>query len=466
MRYLQSALAALFITVFALDATALDLPVKSIGGKEYYYYTVGRRETVYGVSRRLGLSREDIVRHNPAAADGLRQGTVLYFPVEEFGQAEEITGADNSGDALQPDGNPGADGYPGAGITMHDGSVLIALPMGMPGEQTGRQRQYVDFYRGALIAADTLARRSVTMTIHAENTSAGDSLPATPPAVAILAPGADATEMLAAGTYVFSPFDTRDTAYLHCPTAVQPNIPAAAMYAKAADALISRFGQSTPVLLTNTGGRNEKSAFTDTLKTRLLQAGRQWLQIDYDGSLSRQNLEGIAPDSSYVFVPSSGSLAEFNKFAHVIANLQAADRAVDPDSLSRRIDIFGYPDWLAFRGESELLLHQMEATIFSRFLDNPSSFRERNLREAFSQWYGAPMGETIPSQGILGYDLANYVIRAINAGDGTFDPAIFPAYTGIQSAFRFKQIPGGGWVNTALYIISFDPSGNVSGIIL
>ena len=65
-------------------AEALDLPVKVVKGTEVYYYKVNNNESVYGISKKLGIPREDIVRHNPSVADGVKRGMMLYFPVAEY----------------------------------------------------------------------------------------------------------------------------------------------------------------------------------------------------------------------------------------------------------------------------------------------------------------------------------------------------------------------------------------------
>ena len=60
----------------ALSATvslsALDLPVRNVNGTDYYYYEVKPKESIYSITRKLGVSREDIVRCNPAVVDGVR----------------------------------------------------------------------------------------------------------------------------------------------------------------------------------------------------------------------------------------------------------------------------------------------------------------------------------------------------------------------------------------------------------
>ena len=53
-------------------AMALDLPVKTINGKDYYYYAVKRGDTVLSIARAIGVTRDDIVRYSPSAWDLLR----------------------------------------------------------------------------------------------------------------------------------------------------------------------------------------------------------------------------------------------------------------------------------------------------------------------------------------------------------------------------------------------------------
>ncbi len=70
----------------------MDLPVKTVNGKQYYYYRIQPKETIYSLTNKLGINRGDIVKYNPSAADGLRAGDTLYFPTSEF----DSTKADNT----------------------------------------------------------------------------------------------------------------------------------------------------------------------------------------------------------------------------------------------------------------------------------------------------------------------------------------------------------------------------------
>lgn len=69
----------------------LNLPVRTIGGKAYYYKQVQKKETIYGIAKELGIAKDDIVKYNPSVAQGLKKDQILYFPVEAYGKKEAAT---------------------------------------------------------------------------------------------------------------------------------------------------------------------------------------------------------------------------------------------------------------------------------------------------------------------------------------------------------------------------------------
>ena len=474
----------------AMALYALDLPIRTINGVQYYYYEVRKNETVYGVSQRLGISRADIVRHNPAAADGLRRGTTLYFPVAEYvgDEPDDIDAAPaTSLPAVAPSSaiEEPAVTNPEPVIEEKTSLVEIMLPFGADSASpTRRNLHFLDFYKGFLIAADTLCDRPGRIVVDARE-YAGAEIPDSVlrRASVLIAPDDAALPQLAeraaqAGTYVLNLFDTRDTLYMTNPYMMQANIPAISMYTKAIEGLFERYPDCVPVIIRNISGRNEKDPFTAALISHCERRAIEFIQITYEGNLVTADLAPLASPRRYVLVPSSGTLNEFNRFAHVAANYRAtlageAALAVETDTVGlaepvhvRSLEVFGYPDWLAFRGEAEELLHTLGATIYSRFYDDAMSFASRNINDDFRHWYGHPMIESVPSQGLLGYDAGCYVIKSLQRGAGRFDPEAAPDFRGIQSTFRFERVGGGGYVNTALYIISYLPDGRMEARVI
>lgn len=457
------------VVVAVTGAFALDLPVEKVKGEEFYVYKVKKkRESVYAVSIQLGISTEDIVKYNPQAADGLSRNMKLFFPVSVFGTAADDELADEPAveEALP---------------TVTPSTVAVMLPFGLEKDEPSKLNSLcLDFYKGFLIGVDTLCNRSGRLIeIRAFDTDAGpdrvrtlldtDSFIAK--ASVIIAPdGADAIAEIASraaagGAYVLNLFNIRDTLQCVNPAVIQANIPQQAMYELAESALATEFEGYTPVILRNISGRNEKEAFTSYLASRCRARGVEPVTVEFDGTLRVADFGSLPLDDGqrYVVVPSSGTLAEFNKIAYVLQNWRERVRAIgieNPDmERMPAVEVFGYPDWTAFRGDALDILNRLGATVYSRFRDNFNGYEATGVAQAFRRWYGEPMIESVPTQALLGFDAACCIIKNLRANDGTFDP-LFPAeFNGVQSSFRFER-SGEGYVNAALYIIRFTPEGN------
>ncbi len=84
-RAARATVCALMLAASSLPLAAglADLPTAKINGREMYYYEVSRGESIYGVAHKLGVDREELLRFNPSAADGLKPRMRLYFPAGE-----------------------------------------------------------------------------------------------------------------------------------------------------------------------------------------------------------------------------------------------------------------------------------------------------------------------------------------------------------------------------------------------
>ena len=74
----------LLLAVAALSITAAqaqtNLPKTTIAGTQFYYYEVQQGENIYSIANKLGITKDEIIKNNPEAADGIEDGMRLYFP--------------------------------------------------------------------------------------------------------------------------------------------------------------------------------------------------------------------------------------------------------------------------------------------------------------------------------------------------------------------------------------------------
>lgn len=579
--------AAAVAALAATGAQALDLPVKTINGRQYYYYAVRRGETLLEVARRLGVSRDDIVRYNTSAADALRQGTTLYLPVDEFSRVESPRAAAEapagSGRTTRPMAyrvergetlfgvchrfgvtteavvalNPSADQGIRAGqiLTIPAGarldgqvpaeapaeaearaeqpapaatavpvtpappaatadaaddelvpvdpaavsgerslrpvagpsvaveseadtvraSVAVMLPLMLGGDAQAKQaRSATEFVKGFMLALDegrtdawpmdvriydTAGRPDTVAALLARPECADFSLIVSPDDAATFSAIVNAPDS-PADAWLLNLMAVQDTSYMTDSRVMQYNVPHNVMYAEAAESLMSTFDGYTPVFLIAKGGKSEKLPLTDYLRSQYAELGIEPIDMVFEGMLSAQELESLSPEGRYVFIPASGSLTEFNKFARTL--LTYKENAADP----AQVALFGYPDWTTFRNDALENLHKLGAVIYSRFYADAGDERVKAFAAKFAETYGAPMLELVPSQAMLGYDTACYIMANIKANRGDFDAEWSEPYRGLQSTFMFTDAESDheldGTANSAVYIITFLPGDEVS----
>ena len=246
---------------------------------------------------------------------------------------------------------------------------------------------------------------------------------------------------------VVNTFIVRDDSYLTNPDMVQANLPSQLMYRKAIDALMERFENATPVFLNIKGTTGDKADFVGELRKSLDAKGKTYMEVEADGRLTVADLKPLPADGNYVFVPAAGRQADLNKLMPGI--IEWRDQAVTPT-----VQLFGYPEWTTFRGETLENMHNLNTTVYSRFYTDEESARTKDIDARYKQWYGTRMENAVPRLGLLGFDTGMFVIPyMLNGGD---------KYDGVQNGYYLvRSGENGGAYNDALYFVTFRP-GNVT----
>lgn len=353
-------------------------------------------------------------------------------------------------------------------------SIAVMLPFMLDDDNavSRNSKLYTEFYRGFLMGVEQMSHSGTPVSIKAFDTQ--DSLeivsglldlPELAGVNLFIAPDNQEQLKLMAerarqreNSFLLNIFSVKDDSYLTNPAVIQANIPHPAMYRKAVKSFMERYADRVPVFISRIGGNGEKIEFVDSLKAALTAAGREYKEINFKNFLGRDNLEELNPDSlSYVFVPGSGSRQEFNKFAPAIKNLK--NNAVEHDN----VVLYGYPEYIMFRGDNLDMLHSLNTTIYSRYLSVPELKVVQKGAERYKEMYGEDMEEAVPMQALLGYDTAVFLINSLRNNEGRFADSSMD-YDGLQMGYALEDVPGGGLVNENLYLIEFRPGGKYSKI--
>lgn len=345
-------------------------------------------------------------------------------------------------------------------------SIAVLLPFMLnETEESKTTKLFTEFYRGFLLATEDLSHDGSPVKIYAYDTASSPDtvrsiLDATRPDSIDIFVGADDEAILSIlandaadrNAYVLNIFAVKDESYKDIPSMIQANIPHDYMYAKAIDGFIEKYQGMTPVFISRVDGQADKIEFTTELRTALDSKGIRYIDLPFRNSLSDELMADLSVDSSYVFVPVTGNHIEFNKFAPALKSFR--ETMVNPSGFA----LFGYPEWVMFRNERLDYLHALNTTIYSRFFASTESPLAAKLADDYKTRFGLEMLEAVPSQGLLGYDTAVFLIRSLRNNEGNFSESSM-AYDGVQSGFDISRPEGiKGLVNTNLYFVTFGPN--------
>lgn len=427
--------------------------------KQARTHTVRGGETFYSIAHANGITVEELEKANPEVGL-LSEGMVLTIPDaavpvvpatggNEFAVTDTVAAAGEESE------------YTPATI-----DIALTLPLMLSMSEQPRQAQlYTEFYKGFLVAVDSMRRCGSPINLQVYDTSgSADTLrtilsnPALAGAKVIIAPDNEAQLAMlgeygvANGIDVLNLFVVKDVTYLDNPRLMQGNIPHSAMYSKAIDGMLTRFGSYTPVILSRSGGPDDKAEYISDLKRTLTDRGVPFKEIVYEFSLKEADLDSLDVSGMYAFIPASGKQAELNRVLPAI--IEFKNRTIEADP----VRVFGYPEWTTFRGETLLNMHKANTIVYSRFFTVPEDPAVRAVESKYRDWYGAPMANFVPRQGLFGYDTAMFLINALRSGNaGSELPA---KWNGVQNGFDFIRAgQDGGLVNDELYFINYRPSG-------
>lgn len=465
------------VAVTQPDIEPEHLPADTVAAP-YTLHTVGKDETFYSIARAAGVTIEELEALNPTVGI-LREGMVLRVPSVSTQPASSATPALPT-PALDADAgeiDPTAGMITPADEPERQVRVALVLPLMLSQQPQPRQAQlYTEFYKGFLLAVDSLRTNPAPIHVAAFDTEGSAAKvssiiadPALAEADVIVAPDSEEhLDMLGqwarqAGKRVLNLFVVKDESYLTNPAMMQGNIPHHQMYDKAIAGLTGRFGRFTPVILGRREGPADKLEFVKELKHTLDSLSLPYHEIDFDGVLKASDLAPLAPEGAYVFIPVSGRQAELNRIIPALTELREGLTDADP------VRLFGYPEWTTFRGETLVGMHKLNTLVYSRFFTVPEDPEVQSVEQTFERWYGEPMSNFVPRQGLFGFDTGMFLIKALSQPGASDAEAQLAPYIGVQNGFNF--VPAAhegscGSYNDELYFINFRPSGLIDKIAL
>jgi len=422
-------------------------------------HKVKKKETIFGIARMYDLTIDDLIKANPEMSQQgyeLKKGDIINIPFarQNSVESEKLAVAPKAQSASDDD------------VRRREIRVGVMLPLH---QVNGDGKRMIEYYRGILMACDSLKQTGVSIDIHAWNA----------------AEDADISTILA------------DKAAARCDIIFGP------LYSKQMQALsdfvtthdirlVIPFSINAPQLVTN---RNifqiwqSPTNINDATITHYLEKFKDYhpVFIDCNDSTSkkgiftmglRRQLEGRGIDYNVTNLK-SGEDAFSKAFSRTKPNIVILNTGRSPElgiafakingmkTSNPNIDItmFGYTEWLMYTRTHLDNFYQYNAYIPSVFHYNPLTTQTERLEQLYRRNFNSEMMNALPRFAITGFDHALFFLKGLHKYGKTFNGAAgMFGYPPVQTPLVFERMGNGGLQNRSLLFVHYTPEHRVETV--
>ena len=434
-------------------AMALMLAVGMASAQSVKPHKVKKNETIYGIARDNGLSVDQLVAVNPGMERPdyvLKKGKVINIPILDQG-APASNRTDNGRDDVR----------------QRAIRLGVMLPLN---NQTGDGRRMIEYYRGVLMACESLKHDGLSVDVRAWNTPQDVNL-----ASVLNDPSAAQCDIVLGPLYSRQMQQISDFADRHGIMVVIPfSIDAPQLYFNrqlfqvyqqpselvetTARHFADWFKDHHPVIIDCADTESTKGPFTSALRRQLDLVGVRY-SITSMQSTDAHFASAFSLQRPNVVVLNTSRVADMkNAFTKVGALLRS--------NPSLEVSFFGYEEWMGLAKDQATNFHRFDMYIPAPFFTNISGAETRQMEQQYKQNFGESMQSNCPRFALTGYDQAMFFLRGLHIYGTAFDggPGRLAAYQSIQTPLKFERIGNGGLQNRAFMFIHYKTNGTIETI--
>ena len=448
-RYLRYYL--LLAALFLMAGTAFAQESESIRG----LHKVKKKETVFGISRTYGISIEQLLEANPemkAPGYELKKGMVLRIPYATM----EVKNQESLTQSQIP-----ADDVRNRAIRLG-----IMLPLH---DINGDGRRMVEYYRGVLMACDSVKKLGISVDVHAWNTPEDWDIRQT-----LLDENAAKCDLIIGPLYskqmdALSSFVDRHDIHLVIPFSINapqlttnrhifqvyqsPN----EINEASVNLFVDQFRDFHTVIIDCNDSTSKKGPFTAGVRRKLEQRG-----ISY----SMTSLKSGEDNFSKAFSRTKSNVVILNtarsqELGVAFSKLNGL-KVVSPEL---NITMFGYTEWLMYTKVHLENYYKYNTYIPSTFNYNPLAPATQRIEQKYRWNFHSDMQNRLPRLALTGFDQAYFFLRGLHKYGKTFNGAEgMLGYEPVQTPLKFERYGNGGLRNRLLELVHYKPDHKVETI--
>lgn len=448
-------------------------------------HVVEQGDTVYNISKRYGITQEQLLDLNPWAKDALKiggklllpggskknmsnnktyvikNGDTMYSVCKKYGVTEEQLIAANTG--LSATKFPSGRGIviPNKGTSKSvdkdttkleakktkeepqkvslDKDNFIKITLALPFVKSSK---YVEYYKGFLMGLNEEKQKGISIDLNVVDLSSYSSNDESFSNRDIVIGGVSYQDVLNIknkvnkGYYVV-PFSGDNNIMELSKNIIQINNPDSYTDEIAVQAFLSEYGNKNVYFADDYA--TQESQFSRLLKIKLTDQNKRYKILDLTG-----NVSDIEKNS--VIVPIAKDERLLNG---IFGKIQCSDN----------FEIFGYPLWQSFNKELTNQMHKYKTRIYTTFYFDAQKANSEIFANKFRAWYGHKLSNSYPQFGVMGYDMARYFIESYHKNKNVLGP--LSGFEPLQMNINVEKTSK-GYVNHSLYFISFNRDGSIT----
>ncbi len=424
-------------------------------------HKVKRRETIFGIARSYGITIDELIKANPEMSTPgyeLKKGSYVTIPWPASVESKSATNNVASTGEIAMPSKPVA---VVSDMRTREIRVGVMLPLHTI---NGDGRRMLEYYRGVLMACDSLRANGISTDIRAWNVAEDSDI-----STFLQDEHAADRDVIIGPLYskqvkALSDFATEHDIRVLIPFSINShelytNRNIFQVYQSPVEqneafvrTFVTRFADSHPVFVDCNDTTSQKGIFTSGLRRRLEQQDIKY-SITNIKSGDAMFTKAFSTTQRNVVILNTGRSQELNIVMSKLNSLAMSHPEL-------KITLFGYTDWMLYTRHQLENFYKFDTYIPATFYMNPQSPRTNRINLKYRWNFHTDMiPSCLPRMGITGFDHAYFFIKGLHLYGKQFTGASgMVGYTPIQTPLHFERIGNGGLQNRSVLFVHYMPS--------
>ncbi len=456
---------------YFLLSTLLAFTVSSVTAQQSSairgQHKVKKKETVFGISREYGLTIEELIKANPemnTPGYELKKGMILNIPYSKA----EMEAAEAAKAAQAAQARKAEEVARAAADDVRNREIRLGIMLPLH-NINGDGRRMTEYYRGVLMACDSLKKQGLSIDVHAWNTAEDGNI-----YKVLEDPAAAKCDLIIGPLYskqmdALSAFVTKHDIRLVIPFSINApqlttNRNIFQVYQSPSEQneviiarFIERFKNYHTVVVDCNDSTSKKGIFTFGLRRQMEQRGMDAVVTNLKSTEANFS-KAFSRTKPNVVILNTGRSQELGVAFSKINGLKANEPELD-------ITMFGYTDWLLYTKTYLENFYKYNTYIPSVFYYNPLSVGTQRFERKYRQNFRSDMQSSLPRFAITGFDHAYFFLKGLHKYGKSFNGAegMF-GYPPVQTPLKFERYGNGGLRNRTMMFIHYQPEHTVETI--